>query len=255
MPALYLLPLILLPEPWALGLLLLSALVLGLPHGAADLLVARRLGLPLGAFVGGYLLLAGVALAVLLLHPPTALLLFLLLALFHWGRTEGRGALGYLRAGGILFIPFLFHQEAIAPFLKAFASGFTLPAGLAASLLGILLLLSLRERHPLGAWVDTLWLFLLALLAHPYAALAGYFLMKHSLESLRLVGVRGWEWAWVYGGTLGGLALAFLLFLRTPDPLAAYMGAIFALTLPHLLVVELWLRWLRLHAQWPRPSR
>jgi hypothetical protein len=101
MPSFYLLPLIFLPEAWALGLLL-SALALGMPHGAADLLVARRLGLPLLPYLALYLGLAGLLLALLLQQPALALLLFLGMALFHWGRVEGKGALGYLRAGTIL---------------------------------------------------------------------------------------------------------------------------------------------------------
>uniref|UniRef100_A0A831XHH6 Beta-carotene 15,15'-monooxygenase n=1 Tax=Thermus islandicus TaxID=540988 RepID=A0A831XHH6_9DEIN len=255
MASFYLLPLALLPGTWALGLLLLSALVLGLPHGAADLVLARRLGLRLVPFVGLYLLLAGLALGVFLLFPPLALLLFLALALLHWGRLEERGALGYLRAALVLLLPFLCHREAIGPFLRAFAGGFAPPPGLAALVLSLLLLLALREKHPLRAWGDTLGLFLLALLAHPYAALAGYFLLEHSLKSLRLVGVQGREWLWVYGGTLGGLGLALLLYPRTMDPLAAYMGAVFALTPPHLLVVELWLGRLRPRGRWPAPGR
>jgi len=67
--------------------------------------------------------------------------------------------------------------------------------------------------------------------------------------------VQGREWLWVYGGTLGGLGLALLLYPRTMDPLAAYMGAVFALTPPHLLVVELWLGRLRPRGRWPAPGR
>ncbi len=255
MPSFYLLPLIFLPEAWALGLLLLSALALGMPHGAADLLVARRLGLPLLPYLALYLGLAGLLLALLLHQPALALLLFLGMALFHWGRVEGKGALGYLRAGTILLFPFLFHQEAIQPFLQAFSGGFGLPPWVAGALWGFLLLLALRERPRARALGDTLLLVLVAALAHPYAALGGYFLLQHSLDSLRLVGVRGREWLWVYGGTLGGLVLALLLYPRLQDPLAAYMGAVFALTLPHLLTMELWLGRLRPRGQSPAPGR
>jgi Brp/Blh family beta-carotene 15,15'-monooxygenase len=255
MPSFYLLPFIFLPEAWALGLLLLSALALGMPHGAADLLVARRLGLPLLPYLALYLGLAGLLLALLLHQPALALLLFLGMALFHWGRVEGKGALGYLRAGTLLLFPFLFHQEAIQPFLQAFSGGFGLPPWVAGASWGFLLLLALRERPRARALGDTFLLALVAALAHPYAALGGYFLLQHSLDSLRLVGVRGREWLWVYGGTLGGIVLALLLYPRLQDPLAAYMGAIFALTLPHLLTMELWLGRLRPRGQSPAPGR
>jgi Brp/Blh family beta-carotene 15,15'-monooxygenase len=254
-PSLYLLPLLFLPEAWALGLLLLSAPFLGMPHGVADLLVARRLGLPLLPFLGLYLGLSGLLLALLLLKPPLALLLFLAMALLHWGRVEGKGTLGYLRAGTVLLFPFLFHREAIRPFLEAFAGGFALPTWGAGALWAFLLLPTLRARPAAKALWDTLLLVLVAALAHPYATLAGYFLLQHSLDSLRLVGVRGREWLLVYAGTLGGLLLALLLYPRLQDPLAAYMGAIFALTLPHLLTMELWLGRPRPPARWPGLGR
>jgi hypothetical protein len=167
MPSFYLLPLIFLPEAWALGLLLLSALALGMPHGAADLLAARRLGLPLLPYLALYLGLAGLLLALLLHQPALALLLFLGMALFHWGRVEGKGALGYLRAGTILLFPFLFHQEAIQPFLQAFSGGFGLPPWVAGASWGFLLLLALRERPRARALGDTLLLALVAALAPP----------------------------------------------------------------------------------------
>lgn len=255
MPSLYLIPLIPLPEAWALPLLLLSALVLGLPHGAADLLVARRLGWPFSTFVALYLFLAFLPLALLLLHPPSGLLAFLLLALLHWGRVEGKGALGYLRAGTVLLFPFVFHSEQIAPFLQAFAGGFALPSWAPFLFLGVLGLWALREGAPLRLWGDTALLALVAALAHPYAALAGYFLLQHSLDSLRLVGVRGRDWLPVYGATLGALLLALALYPLFRDPLAAYMAAIFALTLPHALTMEAWLRHLPPPARWPAPGR
>lgn len=254
-PSLYLLPLILLPEGWALALLLLSALVLGLPHGAADLLVARKLGWPLLPFVGLYLLLALLPLALLLLYPPAGLLAFLLLALLHWGRVEGKGPLGYLRAGIVLLFPFLLHGERIAPFLQAFVGGFALPPWAALFPLAGLFLWALRGGAPPRLWGDTALLALVAALAHPYAALAGYFLLQHSLDSLRLVGVRGRDWLPVYGATFGAILLALALYPAFRDPLAAYMAAVFALTLPHALMMEAWLRRLPPPARWPVPGR
>ena len=250
-----LLPLVFLPEEWALGLLLASALVLGLPHGGADILVALRLGWPLGGFLALYLSLAGLALGSLLLFPPLGLVAFLVLALLHWGRVEGKGPLGYWRAGTVLLFPFAFHREDILPFLHAFAGGFLLPPALAVVLWVLLALWSFRERPPWPQVADTLLLAALAFFAHPYALLAGYFLLQHSWDSLRLVGVRGWEWLGVYGATLGGILLAWALYPRFQDPLAAYMAAVYALTLPHALTMEAWLRRFPPRAQSPVPDR
>lgn len=251
----WLLPLVFLPEEWALGLLLGSALILGLPHGGADILVARRLGWPLGGFLALYLALAGLALGLLLLFPSLGLVAFLVLALLHWGRVEEKGPLGYWRAGTVLLFPFAFHREEILPFLQAFAGGFSLPPSLALSLWVLLALWSFRERPPWLQVADTLLLGALAFFAHPYALLAGYFLLQHSWDSLRLVGVRGREWLGVYGATLGGVLLALALYPHFQNPLAAYMAAVYALTLPHALTMEAWLRWFPLLEQWPAPDR
>lgn len=239
---LWLFPLALLPEGPAFGLLLASAVFLGLPHGGADLLLARRLGYPLWAFVLVYLSLAALALLLLFLAPAWALLGFLLLALFHWGRVEQRGPLGYLRAGMVLAFPFFFHPAEIRPFLEAFSNGWIPPSGTLLVPLVLLLVLSFFRPRPLMEWVDTALLALFLWLAHPYAGLAGYFLFQHSLKSFRLVGVRKGEWKEVYLATLGALLLAFFLWPRLQDSLAAYMGAVYVLTLPHVLTMELWFR-------------
>jgi hypothetical protein len=141
----------------------------------------------------------------------------------------------------ILLMPFIFHRTAIVPFLNAFSAGFALPSWLAAVVLLGLLVAALREPAPWEAWRDTLILAVVVLLASPYGSLAGYFIFEHSLESFRQVGVAGREWASVIGATLGGLALAALLWFRLSNPLAADMGALFALT-PHVVAMEAWLR-------------
>lgn len=242
MPSLYLLPLALLPGRWALALLLLSAVVLGMPHGAADLLVAQRLGWRWHRFIAWYLLLAALPLLLMLVWPAAGLVVFLALTIWHWGRIEEKGGLGYLRAASVLLIPFIVHRSAITPFVTAFAGGFALPAPLALAAWLALLAWALAQRPSRALWQDTAALIMLALLAHPYAALAGYFLLQHSLASLRLVGVSGRQWLTVYGGTLGGVLIAAALYPHFGDPLAAYMSAIFALTLPHTVTMEAWLR-------------
>ncbi|MGQ9693018.1 MAG: Brp/Blh family beta-carotene 15,15'-dioxygenase [Thermaceae bacterium] len=227
-----------------------------MPHGGADALIARRLGYPLWGFVIVYLVLALLPILSLFLFPSVALCIFLLLALFHWGRVEGKGFLGYLRAGLVLAFPFLFHLSQIRPFLDAFSGGWAPPPGVFLLVLTLALILSLRRPRPWRDWLDTFFLALFLYFAHPYAGLAGYFLLRHSLDSFRIVGVRGREWVEVYALTLGGLLLAFLLWPWLKDPLASYMGAVYALTLPHALtMVELWLRHHPVLSPPPGPSR
>lgn len=253
--SLWLIPLAFLPEGPARALLLLSGFFLGMPHGGVDLPLGRRLGYPFWAFIAAYLALATLPLLLLFLSPPSALCAFLLLALYHWGRVEGRGPLGYLRAGMVLGFPFLFHAAEIRNFLENFSKGWSPPPWAVLLTLGLLLALSLLSSRPLGDWLDTFFLGFFLWLAHPYAGVAGYFLFQHSLRSLQLVGIRGGERREVYLATLGGLLLAVLLYPTSADPLAAYMGAVFALTLPHTLTMELWLRRCPTLDPPPGPSR
>lgn len=79
---------------WALIPLVLSALFLGLPHGAIDHLVVlglarRKLTLKNLLLICGLYL--GAVLAILLLwwlQPPVALTLFLLYTIYHWGKAD-----------------------------------------------------------------------------------------------------------------------------------------------------------------------
>ncbi len=95
------------------GLLAALVAVLGLPHGAFDMEVGRRLLRPrLGRrwavpFVGGYLAATAAVAAWWWLHPPTALAGLLVLGVLHFGDEdlgpESRGVHGprrLMRAGG-----------------------------------------------------------------------------------------------------------------------------------------------------------
>lgn len=116
------------------GVLLVTLVAVGLPHGAADhLSVVRALGVSLtprflAGFCGAYLALAGAYTVVWFLAPGIAFLAFLLLTWFHWGqgdaytmatvanggRSENRlgWALTTLVRGGLsMLVPLLFFPE------------------------------------------------------------------------------------------------------------------------------------------------
>jgi len=99
------------PQRYQFAPLLVSVLLLGLPHGAVDHLVApRQLGERLSArwlgVVGGVYLVLGAAYGVVwFLWPVAAFAFFILLTWFHWGQGElypmfKFADTGYLRAAG-----------------------------------------------------------------------------------------------------------------------------------------------------------
>ncbi len=86
-----------LTKTYALYPLLLSTVVLGLPHGAFDHLVPSRLKLSWGrhpfwlsVYLLGYLALASLYFYLWLLAPAVAFAGFLLLTVFHWGEGDLR---------------------------------------------------------------------------------------------------------------------------------------------------------------------
>ena len=88
-PALALAPVWVLALPWAL-----SAVVLGLPHGAADPVVPFRMrgeplrAGPLAAFSAAYLAVSGLVLALWWAAPVAAAVGFLALTWAHWGQGD-----------------------------------------------------------------------------------------------------------------------------------------------------------------------
>lgn len=241
LPSLWLLPLVFLSSEAAFWFLLASALVLGLPHGATDIVVGPRL-MPFKIFLGIYLALAIPPLLLLWMWPALGLWTLLMLALWHWGRGEEKGLLGFLRASIVIFLPLL-QLETIKPFLDVFAKGYTPPRWTALIVL-VFIPLALREKPSLWQWLDTAILALVALLAHPYALIGGYFIVHHSYGHLKRLKEEGWlsrkDYLPTALTTLGGLAIALFLYPFFQDPLAAYIGATFALTLPHALIVTIW---------------
>jgi Brp/Blh family beta-carotene 15,15'-monooxygenase len=126
-----------LPLPWLAVPLLLSIVVLGLPHGALDHQAAgriwglRSLAAILG-FYGAYLFVAAIYLAVWFILPGLAFALFLVLTVFHWGQGDhwfeavtcggARGKTGparnaltiFVRGGIPILLPLVAFPEVVA---------------------------------------------------------------------------------------------------------------------------------------------
>lgn len=248
----FLLPLVLLPGDWSLGLLLLSALVLGLPHGAADLLLARRLAWPMGSFFW--------RLTCCWRDWPWPSFSFSLplASSSSWAWPFSTGGGWRLRSPRLLAgrhrppLPLRLSRGRDSTFPPGLCRRFCPGAGGGLGPMGPFGPLGLGAPPPV-----------VPAGGYPPLGLGGPLgpslrrlgrLLQHSWDSLSLVGVRGRDWLWVYLATLGGLILALALYPRFQDPLAAYMAAVYALTVPHALTVEAWLRRLP-PARWPLPGR
>jgi len=81
-------------------ILTLSALCLGFPHGACDVLAFKRAGMggKLAPFCAFYLALAGATFSLWVMSPGLGLLAFLALTVWHWGEGDAWTVFGSGRA-------------------------------------------------------------------------------------------------------------------------------------------------------------
>lgn len=212
---------------WALVPLLLSALFLGLPHGAIDHLVLlglarRKLNLKNLLLVCGLYL--GAVLAILFLwwwQPSVALVLFLLYTIYHWGKADlafeclrrngvASGATGTLAWAHLLLrgslpigLPFVafpvetrsFINRCLEPFGQSLDVGVfwqaLLAGALAALLIAELFYCRMKGREGWTVGLETLGLLLFFVWVPPLLALGLYFCGWHGLRHvLRLLHYR-----------------------------------------------------------------
>jgi len=200
--------------PWPF---LLAAVVLGLPHGAADGTVLLR-GLPWPrrlSRIAGYLALMALATAALLRFPTAALLGFLALSWWHFGAADGAGlatdrapvwlrrAWSFGRGGLAVAVPFAADPTAAwAPFARLAELlgtaalvdvawlGRTGTAAAAATLLALALSATapraVRPRAP--EWVESGLILGLGLAADPLFTVGAYFLLVHGFRQSASLG-------------------------------------------------------------------
>lgn len=261
--------------------LALLGIVVGIPHGAADHLVPfwaarRRVTLPaLGAVLAGYLAVAAVAFAAVLVAPTVALWAFLVASAYHFGRGEAVASAGLggrpvpgpradlllVAAHGavVVGLPLAAWREGSLPLLDLLAPGVaaTPPALLDAVLVGAYALAVaavaalLRARRPADAAELGLLALLFTTVPAP-AAFGVYFALWHAARHTdRLVRLPGPDGVVdVRRGTLrylraaalptaGAVALlAVLAGTASPTVLTAAIVTLVGLTAPHLVVVE-----------------
>ncbi|MEX0386129.1 Brp/Blh family beta-carotene 15,15'-dioxygenase [Spiribacter onubensis] len=252
-----------LPGQWPLYIVLvLSTAILGLPHGSLDTAVARRHlrlhSMPrLIAFLGGYMALSTVVIAIWWQAPNAALGAFLLYSAVHFGDDVAHrlGRLGGVGYGlWILGLPVTLHPQKVQPLfemLGATRADLLVAAGPWALGLGgaiLLAALALSPNRATSDWRDPLLLVVGAALLHPLAYFIAYWCFLHSPRHLELaardLGLDSWRERLraVAPTTLAtyALALAALPFLIGMPSDAILMRIIFiglaALTVPHMIL-------------------
>ena len=242
-------------------LLLLAVVVLGVPHGALDPLLARRLGVWTGGpglarYLAAYI---GLVLAVLLAWsaaPGPSLAVFLVVSAWHFGGdwADRLGPWSRLACGaGIVALPCLTHADEVARLFALLVPN--TDALLITGWLGIIAPLSLTAlfliavaTRSLSVSAELLAITALAVTLAPLAYFAIYFCALHSPRHLlraapRLSGVAPATTIFTTTAittlTLG--TGAAVLFAVDPDQLDAAMMRVvfiglFALTVPHMLL-------------------
>jgi Brp/Blh family beta-carotene 15,15'-monooxygenase len=187
------------PVPVQIGVLGALVAVLGLPHGALDPLVARRVGLwrtPLG-FAGfnlGYIATVGLVVGIWMLAPAVSLVAFLVVSGIHFGAdwNPGRSVVVRSLTGvGLLTLPAFAHHDEVAAIYRTLAGpggaviadmqSWLGPAAIVAMLLGAAWAV---RRRPTDA-LEIVIAGALAIGAPPLIFFVLYFCALHSARHLR----------------------------------------------------------------------
>lgn len=191
-------------SPWQVWLAV-AALAIGIPHGALDHLVtvpSMRLG-PMIRFVAGYVAVAALALAAIMIWPIPGFIGVIAMSAAHFGMGDASFARQAELAGGRKAVPWwvyaipagalpvvipLTNAEAanalalVNPVLVGWHFGFDGILLWATALLGLASVLWLSIAGRLRDAGDLLALGLLALLTPPLVAFAAYFGLWHALR-------------------------------------------------------------------------
>lgn len=240
--------------------------VLGLPHGALDPMIARRLGLwrtpgTLALFSLGYVALAALVVGLWLLAPVASLLAFLAISAAHFGGdwNTGRPVTVRLLAGAaLLSLPSLRNAEEVAELYVVLAgpAAETIAQVQAAAgpalLVGLVITAIVAARRRPHEGLELVLVAAVALTTPPLVFFTVYFCLLHSARHLRdgfaeerRVLPRRATIAIVAGATIIPILVAVAV-VATGAPTAlderliqvVFIG-LAALTVPHMLLVTL----------------
>jgi len=254
------------PAPLTQALLLAPAVaLLGLPHGALDLPMARVLWPLTGAadhmlFYGAYIGIAGAVAALWWLAPGLALIAFLAYSALHFSGDWEMDGLLLRIAGGLSVIgaPALFHVTDVVSIFSVLTDGaWAEPiayaiavAGLMGASLGLIALLQ-SSGLSRGVLLELAGIWIGAAILPPLLYFIAYFCLLHSLRHMRdtLQALPERKAALRAAGgimvvSLLGASIALGLFLHVDgvDLESSVLRVVFiglaALTVPHMLLVE-----------------
>lgn len=244
-------------------------LVLGIPHGALDVIFAKRLYqlVSLGQwsmFCLAYVALAAAVVGVWWVFPATFLVLFLLASAFHFsgdldGSTPVLMRLWY--GGSMLVFPAWFHEAEVARLFGALVPGdvalplaevlhaMALPWGVGLAVTLIFTLIIQWRRYWVGS-IEVTSVSLLALLAPPLLSFTIFFCAMHSARHAIRSRAFAADLTWrdllkKAAAPMGFCVLAGLLVWPTLKDLpldTAVVRILFvalaALTVPHMVLIE-----------------
>ncbi|RZS56262.1 Brp/Blh family beta-carotene 15,15'-monooxygenase [Microcella putealis] len=241
--------------------------VLGLPHGALDPVVARRLGLwrgtrSLALFTLGYVAISAAVIGLWLIAPVASLVAFLLISAAHFGgdwNTSGPISLRLLVGVGLLSLPSLADEAAVAELYVTLSGPDAALIAMVQNAIGPLLLVGMivagaiaARRRPADG-LEIVVVVALALTTPPLVFFIIYFCLLHSARHLRegFVEERGVlprraVVTIVAGATIVPIIAAVVFLASTggggslDDRLiqVVFIG-LAALTVPHMIVVTL----------------
>lgn len=240
-------------------------LLLGMPHGAFDVMVARQQLAVAGfkawvLFLLGYLALSAAVVGLWLVAPTVFLCTFLLASVFHFGGDPATSSAGIGRAlygGAVIVLPAAWHAEELQRLLGLVAgpdsAALVTPvlSQLAVPwLVAMVLACAVQFRTSRLATCESAGLAALSVAAPPLVAFCAYFCVMHSprhiirtFANLQMEQARE-AVALAVGPTLAvGVAAGLVFGLVTDlDPEARVMQLVFvglaALTLPHMVLIE-----------------
>jgi Brp/Blh family beta-carotene 15,15'-monooxygenase len=257
------------PEPplvVQIAAIAILAAVLGMPHGALDPLIARRLGFwrtpfTFAVFNLAYTAVAAAVIALWLVAPVPSLIAFLLISAAHFGSDWNRDrplALRFITGAALLSLPSLRDQSAVADLYATLAGEGARSIATAQAALGPVLLVALAAAAVIAArrapheGIELVAAAALALLAAPLVFFIVYFCALHSVRHLR----EGFGEEHGHGRRLTALIVA--AYTLTPLLMAAaflwatagtaslddqLLRVVFiglaALTVPHMILVTL----------------
>jgi Brp/Blh family beta-carotene 15,15'-monooxygenase len=241
--------------------------LLGMPHGALDLVLARHLwpirsARRLAVFLALYLGLAAVVVAAWMTRPTIALAVFLVYSAWHfsddWQAASGRA--GGLAGGAlVLALPALAEPERTAAlFATLGAEGAPVQQGLATVSLAAVPVFAVSASGHSPSLLRMAFLAGCAFILPPLAYFFVFFCGLHSVRHMQNVSrALDLDWRgslrhllWPTLATLALLAAAALLLARRDVTLdATLMQVVFiafaALTVPHMLLVDRYERYAR----------